>query len=119
MTFLDFLLGVLVFMPIACALATLFFARLVKDAVAPPILLVLLTAFSVVSLLCGSYIAALTLNARLLGNANPPELAPLTVAVLNLALAPSPVIAIVLWRVSRGAGRNRLTRDVPDKAGPK
>lgn len=118
MTLLDVLLVVLVFMPIASAGGTLFFVRLVKDAIAPPILLVMLTASAIVNVICGSYLAALSLNTRLLGNTNPPELAPVTVGVLIAALAPSPLIALALWRVSRGVHRGRLVADVPDKAHP-
>jgi hypothetical protein len=118
MTLLDVLLAVLVLMPFASAAGTIFFVRLVKEAIQPPILLVMLTGSAIVNVLCGSYLAGLTLNARLLGNTNPAGLAPVTVFVLIAALAPSPLIALVLWRVSRGVGRGRLTRDVPDKAQP-
>lgn len=116
MTLLDILLVVLLGMPFASGLSTLYLARLVKDAVAPPSLLVMLTASSFVTFMSSSYLAALNVNVRMLGHTNPPELAPLTVAIIIAPLAMINVIAFQLWRVSRSVHRGRLMRDVPDKA---
>lgn len=110
----DVLLLVLMVMPFASAGATFYLARLVKDAVAPPSLLVMLTATSTVALVCSSYLAALNVNLRVLGNTNPPELVPFTLIAIIAPLAMVNVTAFMLWRVSRGVGRERLTTDVPD-----
>lgn len=91
----------LIGIPALSALSTLYLTRLVKEAVAPPVLLKLLVLEASVSLLCSSYIAALTLNTRFLGHTNPPELLPLSLVAIIAPLAMINVIAFVLWRSRR------------------
>lgn len=97
------LFGLLFILPFITAASLVYLAKLVKDVVKPPILLVLLTGQSLVNLLASTYIAVLIVNTRYLGNVNPPELLPLTLLALIAPLAFINVIAFVLWRV-RGGG---------------
>lgn len=88
----------LVVLPFFSLLSTIYLARLVRFAIAPPVLLVLLVIEASVSLVCSSFISALTINVRFLGRTNPPELLPLTLLALLAPLAMINVIAFVLWR---------------------
>ena len=92
---------VLMGIPFFSAASTFYLARLVKEAIAPPILLLLLVIEATVSLSCSSYIAVLTVRTRFFGLANPPELLPITLLALIAPLAMINLIAFVLWRSRR------------------
>jgi len=93
---------VLMIVPFFSLVSAIYLARLIRDAITPPVLLVLLTVEATVSLLCSSYIAVLTLNTRFFGHANPPELLPVTLLALIAPLAMINLIAFVLWRSRNG-----------------
>jgi hypothetical protein len=93
---------ILMGIPFLSAVSTLYLARLVKGAISPPILLVLLTIEATLSLLCSSYITVLTVRTRFFGLTNPPELLPITLLALITPLAMINVIALVLWRSRNG-----------------
>ena len=92
---------VLMGIPFLSAASTVYLFRLVKEEIAPPALLILLTIEATVSLTCSSYIAVLTVRTRFFGLANPPELLPVTLIALIAPLAMINVIAFVLWRSRR------------------
>jgi len=106
---------VLLVIPFFTVWSAAYLANLVRDAIQPPILLVLLTVQAIVSLMCSGYIATLVVNSRFLGNVNPPELVPITLVALIVPLAMVNVIALALRRTRGSAG----TRGPTGATGPK
>lgn len=95
---------VLMALPFVVLPAATFIAWVGLRAVRPPPLMVALVVSALVTFVCSGYIAALTFNARLLGNVNPPGLLPVTLLALIAPLSMIPVIAFVLWRSQNGNG---------------
>jgi hypothetical protein len=110
------LVAALIVMPVVTLAATVYLARLAKETVHPPRLLVMLVIWAFISLVTHTYLAALTVNSRFLGNVNPPALVPVTLLSLIAPMAMINVIAYVLWHAGVEAERDAARETKRDEA---
>lgn len=94
---IDALLIALIVMPFASTVSTLYLWRLYARSL-HSLLALLLAGSSTVTLLCASWLGALTFSARFLGRVSPPELLPITLLAIIAPLLSINIIAFALWR---------------------